>query len=86
MQILSQTKDSNGKLQIVLEIAPEDASSFLSKEEDLRTLLNEVGSLATAEILRNSDSVEKKITVEGKKYYRKSSQKKNTKLPTDASH
>lgn len=53
MQILSSQKDSHGKLTITLEIAPEQAQSFLENEEDLARLLNEVGCLATAQILQD---------------------------------
>jgi hypothetical protein len=42
MQILSQKKALNGKLQIVLEISSDEAESFLEKEENLAKLLNEV--------------------------------------------
>jgi hypothetical protein len=85
MQILSQKKDSEGKLQIVLEISSGEAGSFLEKEENLAKLLNEVGCLATAEILKNADIFEKQIEVENKKYYQKALQKKSMKPPMGAS-
>lgn len=85
MQILSHTKNSKGKLQIVLEIAAEEADSFLEKEENLAELLNEVGCLATAEMLKSSDLSEQQIQVKGQKYYQKSVQKKSTEPPTETS-
>jgi hypothetical protein len=76
MQILSQKKALNGKLQIVLEISSDEAESFLEKEENLAKLLNEVGCLATIEILKEADLFKQQIEVEDKKYYQKSPQKK----------
>lgn len=82
MKVLSQKKALNGKLQIVLEIASDEAESFLEKEENLAKLLNEVGCLATIEILKEADLFKQQIEVEDKKYYPKSPQKKSTKPPT----
>lgn len=82
MHILSSHKDVKGKLQITLEIAPDEAESFLEKEENLAKLLNEVGCLATAEILKNTDVLKQHIALENQRYYHKSVQKKSTNAPT----
>lgn len=76
MHILSSQKNSEGKLQITLEISCSEANSFLEKEENLARLLNEVGCLATAEILKNADVLQKRLEEEGVVHYHKSVQKK----------
>lgn len=80
----SITEKPDGKLIITIEIAAEDSASFLEQEENLAALLNKAGLLATESLLKKHDSQEATIEVEGVRQYKKSSQKKSTRVPTDA--
>lgn len=76
MQVVSYKKNEQGQLVVTLDLATSTGSSFLQKEEGLAILLNEIGLLATQDLLDTSDECGEKLQVEGEVYYPKQVQKK----------
>lgn len=76
MQVISYKKNEQGQLVVTLDLASTTGSSFLQKEEDLAILLNEVGRLATQDLLDTSDESGQKLQVGAEVYYPKQVQKK----------
>jgi hypothetical protein len=76
MQVISYKKNEQGQLVVTLDLASSTGSSFLQKEEDLAILLNEVGRLATQDLLDTSDESGQKLQLGAEVYYPKQVQKK----------
>jgi len=82
MQITEIQGGSSGKMVISMEVSSQEGDSFLSSEEKLADLLNEVGRQATAHLLKEQDESAKIIYNDGVVYYSKGIKKKTMKAPT----
>lgn len=77
MEIVSYQKNERGQLVLTLDLAQATSSSFLQQEEDLAVLLNEIGLLATQDLLEASPDCGQKIQLGSALYYPKQVQKKD---------
>ncbi len=79
MQIVNSEKNLSGKLLITIEIDIESGGDMLSQEDSLATLLNEVGLVASQDLLLRHNTFSQTLKVGETLYYHKGVQKKSTK-------